>query len=38
MYIKQINKQWNSKTADSSGIYKTIYHNSNCLFLFGQRQ
>ena len=34
--MEQENKLWKMKTTSSSGILKTIYHNSGYLLLFGK--
>ena len=36
--MEQIKKLWKMETTTSSGILKTIYHNSSYLLLFGKRK
>ena len=36
--MEQVYKLWKMKTASSSGILKTIYHNGSYLLLFRKRK
>ena len=36
MHIEQVQNYQKTKVASSSGIVKTIYHNSSYLLLFGE--